>query len=54
MQSAGQWYQQNRRLKRRSAALLQRLPPQALQDWDTLDAIDAGMNIKIFITYILS
>lgn len=43
MQSAGQWYKQNRKLKRQSAALLQKLPPQTIQEWDTMDAVDTGI-----------
>lgn len=55
MQSAGQWYKQNRKLKRQSAALMQKLPPQTIQEWDTLDAVDTGISsfLSLFDNYVI-
>ena len=40
MQQAGEWYKQNKQLKRRSTALLHALPTTV--DIDLTDATDAG------------
>lgn len=43
MQQAGEWYKENKQLKRRSTALIQALPPRAI-DFDYTDAIDAASD----------
>lgn len=41
MQQAGEWYKQNKQLKRRSTALLQALPAKGV-DIDFTDSTDTG------------
>ncbi|XP_075986837.1 uncharacterized protein LOC142983715 [Anticarsia gemmatalis] len=43
MAQAGEWYQQNKQLKRRSTALLQALPPRAV-DIDLTDSMDTASD----------
>ncbi|XP_048486533.1 shootin-1 isoform X1 [Plutella xylostella] len=42
MQQAGEWYKQNKQLKRRSTALLQALPPSAVD----IDLTDSGDSVS--------
>ncbi|KAJ0170677.1 hypothetical protein K1T71_013449 [Dendrolimus kikuchii] len=45
MQQAGEWYKQNKQLKRRSTALLQALPTKAVEI-DLTDSIDTASDIS--------